>query len=105
MRNYDGVIKKNYFCSCYSCWQVPHELAYLHKSTKCPIRNTLPATSPKPTPKATLYFDAASATRSVPLQPSGTTTAVTVSEYKSGLIAQGFIPQAAIARRTPSASL
>ena len=44
------------------------------------MRNTLPATSPRPTPKATPYFSAAWVTTLVPSKPSGTTTALTVSE-------------------------
>jgi hypothetical protein len=60
-----------------------------------PMRNTLPATSPRPTPKAMPYFAPASCTRSVPLQPSGTFTAVTVSEQRSAR------PQRASSPRPP----
>ena len=45
-----------------------------------PMRKTLPATSPRPTPKATPYLSAAWTTSLVLSKPSGTTMALTVSE-------------------------
>ena len=73
------------------------------RSPRWPMRKTLPATSRGRRRRRGCTSDA-TIDHLVPSKPSGTTIALTVSEYHFGDWAQSFRPQASTARRMPSAS-
>mmetsp|Transcript_14711 Transcript_14711/g.61322 ORF Transcript_14711/g.61322 Transcript_14711/m.61322 type:complete len:285 (-) Transcript_14711:394-1248(-) len=74
-------------------------------SPRCPMRKTFPLTSSRPVPSDRLYLAHMERTMSVVSTPSGPLTTVSELEYHLGLVQSSSRPQAATARRAPSACL